>query len=392
MKISASQQRERSALGRSSTAHLDSRRRDTATAPTGLPTLVGNQGMLRLLDGGVLQRKLQIGSPNDPLEREADRVSEQVTRREAPADGLITRSPTKVQRKCAACSSGKTCSQCAAEHEQGTTGGGGGRPPGLTDAVAPPFRQDFPEGLGAPRSGPGGTLPYRQATELLECIRIMGEENAASCRHQVLGEPLPPPLSWTHQLRFPHDALWYFCGEHPRGFSTRATLRATGFRDSSQVEWFVTEGADKVYAPGGFRGSEITLRSSAESRRRDDVAIEVRERTRSFTGRLTVRKPHRLRLNSNPDQAACPPWAACTAGCPVYWTQIGYRVLDNVGGTIVGATVNENFPGPKTNDQPNNWVSPAGFITTPFWRNTNGTFIDNWFVFCGNPAPVNKSP
>jgi uncharacterized protein DUF4157 len=34
----------------------------------------------------------------------------------------------------------------------------------------------------------GGTLPYREATELLACIRIMGESNAAYCRQQVLGE------------------------------------------------------------------------------------------------------------------------------------------------------------------------------------------------------------
>jgi len=33
-----------------------------------------------------------------------------------------------------------------------------------------------------------GTLPYREATELLACIRIMGESNAAYCRQQVLGE------------------------------------------------------------------------------------------------------------------------------------------------------------------------------------------------------------
>jgi hypothetical protein len=34
----------------------------------------------------------------------------------------------------------------------------------------------------------GYPLPYREATELVECIRIMGEENAAYCRQEVLGE------------------------------------------------------------------------------------------------------------------------------------------------------------------------------------------------------------
>lgn len=37
----------------------------------------------------------------------------------------------------------------------------------------------------------GGTLPYREATELLECIRIMGRENTAYCHEQVLGETVP---------------------------------------------------------------------------------------------------------------------------------------------------------------------------------------------------------
>jgi hypothetical protein len=39
-----------------------------------------------------------------------------------------------------------------------------------------------------------GTLPYREATELAECIRIMGEENRAYCRQEVLGEQSEPTL------------------------------------------------------------------------------------------------------------------------------------------------------------------------------------------------------
>jgi len=34
----------------------------------------------------------------------------------------------------------------------------------------------------------GGTLPYREATELLECVRIMGAGSAEYCREEVLGE------------------------------------------------------------------------------------------------------------------------------------------------------------------------------------------------------------
>ncbi len=38
----------------------------------------GNQGMLRLLGGGVLQKKLTVNQPGDVYEQEADRVAEQV--------------------------------------------------------------------------------------------------------------------------------------------------------------------------------------------------------------------------------------------------------------------------------------------------------------------------
>jgi hypothetical protein len=54
--------------------------------------------------------------------------------------------------------------------------------------------QDWPpmagDGNGVDR---GGTLPYRQATELVECVRIMGDE--AYCRQTVLGEAPEPAAS-----------------------------------------------------------------------------------------------------------------------------------------------------------------------------------------------------
>ena len=49
-------------------------------------------------------------------------------------------------------------------------------------------------GEGLPPGRHGSTLPYREATELAKCIEIMGEENAAFCRAQVLHEkPAPTP-------------------------------------------------------------------------------------------------------------------------------------------------------------------------------------------------------
>jgi hypothetical protein len=189
------------------------------------------------------------------------------------------------------------------------------------------------------------------------------------------------------------DALWYFGGEHPLGFSTTVGLEARGFTNAADLVWKITAGADKVSFAAPPAGSDVRLRSTAGSIRADDVLVELREGSAagapSFTGNLSVLKPHKLLMRGAPvDVAGSPPWAGAPAGVPGYWTRIGYRVVDNLGGTIVGATVNENFPSAKVDDQPNNWEAPADFITTPFWPETDGTFVDHWFQFGGVPAPV----
>jgi outer membrane protein OmpA-like peptidoglycan-associated protein len=65
---------------------------------------IGNQAMLRRLSRTTphVQRKLQIGTVNDPLEAEADRVAEQVMRMSDPA--ISSTGPSHLlHRKCAAC-------------------------------------------------------------------------------------------------------------------------------------------------------------------------------------------------------------------------------------------------------------------------------------------------
>ena len=56
-----------------------------------------------------------------------------------------------------------------------------------------PVIQRIPFGADNETGHPGSTLPYRQATELMECLRIMGEENRDYCRQEVLGEAPPQP-------------------------------------------------------------------------------------------------------------------------------------------------------------------------------------------------------
>ena len=92
--------------------------RSNGFTPDVLPSKLGNQALLGLLDSGVLQAKLRVGPVNDPLEREADRVAEQVTRPNALAPGPIAAAHPDVQRKCAACAAGGSCPKCAAEEDR----------------------------------------------------------------------------------------------------------------------------------------------------------------------------------------------------------------------------------------------------------------------------------
>ena len=63
---------------------------------------IGNQAVLSLLRSGAIQAKLEVGSVDDPLEHEADRVADQVMRMPDPARS-ISIAPPQVSRKCAAC-------------------------------------------------------------------------------------------------------------------------------------------------------------------------------------------------------------------------------------------------------------------------------------------------
>jgi hypothetical protein len=65
--------------------------------------------------------------------------------------------------------------------------------------------QRFPDDPFGPREGlgRGGTLPYREATELAKCIKIMGEESSEYCREEVLGEK--PPVRCPSSYTIPDD-------------------------------------------------------------------------------------------------------------------------------------------------------------------------------------------
>jgi hypothetical protein len=75
----------------------------------GLQQNAGNLAVQRLFASGALQTKLSISRPDDPYEREADGVADEVMRAPAPL----------LARKCASCeSTGSSCASCAAEPEE----------------------------------------------------------------------------------------------------------------------------------------------------------------------------------------------------------------------------------------------------------------------------------
>jgi hypothetical protein len=76
-----------------------------AAAPARRPgSHFGNQALLRRLSPAPVgvQAKLEIGAVDDPLEREADRVADQVMRMPDPAPA-VSAAPLQISRKCAAC-------------------------------------------------------------------------------------------------------------------------------------------------------------------------------------------------------------------------------------------------------------------------------------------------
>lgn len=102
-----------------------------------------------------------------------------------PPDTLTVAPPgSALEHRAAAATTG------ASELDLGTTG----------EALVQPMPRDETSAPGsASAMRHGGTLPYREASELADCVRILGDASAAYCRQTVLGEQ-PPPRPTHHQL------------------------------------------------------------------------------------------------------------------------------------------------------------------------------------------------
>jgi outer membrane protein OmpA-like peptidoglycan-associated protein len=76
-------------------------------------TALGNQGIQKRLQRGVLQTKLMVNPPGDIYEQEASRIADAVMGMSAP--GLPVKPSTSVHRKCACSGSGTKCDECKAK-------------------------------------------------------------------------------------------------------------------------------------------------------------------------------------------------------------------------------------------------------------------------------------
>jgi len=136
---------------------------DPAHAVMSLHGAIGNQNAQRLLRSGAIQAKLAVSQPNDPYEREADRVADQVLKVPEPAvEGTAVpgrgRSP-HIQRKCGPCQEEETVqrketrapaeSQAALDASHVTSSRGGGHP--LSESVRDFFEPRFSHDLSQVR-------------------------------------------------------------------------------------------------------------------------------------------------------------------------------------------------------------------------------------------------
>jgi murein DD-endopeptidase MepM/ murein hydrolase activator NlpD len=174
---------------------------------------------------GAPHRSLEVGRSADPAERQADAAAEAVA--------------------------------------------AGRRVPTATPEGTVLRRSDFERGMGA-------TLPYREATELAECVRIMGDESREYCQEQVLhGDlggraPAAPgrstPLADMSTYQSPGASGWWGarygcyrnqCSRRHRGWDVHA---ATGTAIRAVESGALTRHRD----PGGY-GDYVRLRSSVNS-------------------------------------------------------------------------------------------------------------------------------
>lgn len=178
-----------------------------------LHQVVGNQAVQRLHDGGVLQANLAVSQPNDPAEREAERVAEQVLN--AAAEQRGTASATCVEPP------------------------GGGRDRSTPPAVKP-MENRAPWINASPRSGGTGGEQW------------VGEDVERALESSSGGKPLPPAARSFFEPLFGRDFGDVRVHTGGKAADLNRQLDARAFTYGSDI--YFGEGQ---YRPGSAEGKRL---------------------------------------------------------------------------------------------------------------------------------------
>jgi Domain of unknown function (DUF4157) len=151
----------------------------------------GNQGMLRVVSGGALQRKLTINQPGDAYEREADRVADAVIRMpDSGAFNLVnTVSPVaSIRRACGRGGSGGAtgeCEECKAKSMHMKEASAGSPVTASAGAVAPPIVHDVLRSPSRPLDAPTRSFMEPRFGHTFGSIRVHTGDRAAESARAV---------------------------------------------------------------------------------------------------------------------------------------------------------------------------------------------------------------
>jgi Domain of unknown function (DUF4157) len=162
---------------------------------------LGNQGMLKLISGGVLQRKLTINQPGDAYEQEADRVAETVMRTPSPPATRARVTATGPAAGLQRCSCGKSaggseqCEECKTQSMHRKENVVGSQATGSSGALAPSIVHDVLRSPGRPLDAATRSFMEPRFGRDLSGVRIHTDPRAAESARAV-------------------NALAYTVGEH----------------------------------------------------------------------------------------------------------------------------------------------------------------------------------
>ncbi len=237
----------------------------------------GNQAMLRRLSPARIgvQPKLEIGAVDDPLEREADRVADEVMRMPAPAPSFSD-APPQISRKCAAC---EKEDEEKAQSLQRTSGGNGGPLHAISRGVQPNIRrkvlqaEDMYDSMAPSEQETGPVTPEEPETLQRDSNIATGAVTPQFQRslHQALtsgGAPLPEATRSLMESRFRRELSSVRVHSNGEADGLAKSVSARAFALGSDIFF-----AKSQYAPLTAEGQRLLAHELAHVVQQSDGRI-----------------------------------------------------------------------------------------------------------------------